>query len=438
MARSGSRYQSWGRYPKSEQTAEVAWNAADIGIGIAKLRGEGFLPFGNGCSYGDSCLAASGQLLDFGSLDSLISFDPATGKLVARPGARLGDISRIAMATGWGLPVTPGTSRVTLGGAVANDVHGKNHLKEGSFGHHISGLQLLRSNGEVIECSPEENTDWLYHTIGGLGLTGTITKIELALKRTPGPWLDVEPTRMEQLADYFALEQETGNEWEHRVAWIDCLAPKNSLGRGWYIRARSIADQRPVSSRINIPAPALPFSPLNSLTLKLFNNTIFHLGYRRGNSYRQDYMRFFYPLDSVSGWNRLYGPAGFQQYQCMVPNGDAEDVISELLSLIAAAGQGSFLAVLKRFGSRHAAGALSFPREGYTLALDFPNRQGLAELFQKMDDCVQAAGGALYPAKDAHMSPDFFRMAYPAWEQHEAMRDPAINSCFWQRMMDDI
>ncbi len=431
------KYESWGRYPHYPQQAETAWSYSQVNAGIAKLRGNGFLPYGNGCSYGDSCLAASGQLLNLGALDNLISFDRESGILVARPGIQLGEISRLTVPSGWMLPVTPGTQRVTLGGAVANDVHGKNHWTAGSFGHHVKSIELLRSNGKSLTCTDSENADWLYHTIGGLGLTGTMTQVEISLKRVSSPWLEVESIKMDKLSDYFELEQGTGNDWEHRVAWVDCLASGDNVGRGWYMRARHINDQQPMPSRKSIPAISLPFSPLNRHTLQLFNNCIYHLAYRNGVKH-VDYQKFFYPLDTVQGWNRLYGPAGFQQYQCVIPAGSAEDVFSELLSMIAATGQGSFLVVLKRFGSKNAAGALSFPREGYTLALDFPNRAGLDELFSQMDDCVQAAAGALYPAKDAHMQPDFFKMAYPAWEQHESMRDPAINSRFWQRMMEGL
>lgn len=431
-------YESWGRYPHHPQAGVLVRDEPALQERIHQLHHEGFLPFGHGRSYGDSCLAASGYLLNMQSWDHLLEFDRNTGILEARPGIKLSEISRIAVPAGWMLPVTPGTELISLGGAVANDVHGKNHLAEGSFGHHVLSFELRRSDGEVLVCSRNSNPQWFYHTIGGLGLTGVLTRIRLQLKSVPGPWLSTRSIKMHSLDDYFSLEQEHSAHWEHRVAWVDCLARGGHTGRGWYLLANPVEDQRPVPRKRSLVAPALPFSPLNRMSLKLFNQCIYHFSHRNQVNKRVDYQRFLYPLDHVHGWNRLYGTAGFQQYQCVIPVKHAHDTIRELLTMIAKAGQGSFLVVLKRFGGQEPAGALSFPREGFTLALDFPNRDGLDRLFHSMDACVRAASGALYPAKDAHMSAGFFRQAYPAWEEHEQLRDPVINSWFWKRVTEGV
>ena len=369
--------------------------------------------------------------------DNVLGFDSEQGILDARPGVLLGDISQFSIPSGWMLPVTPGTELVTLGGAVANDVHGKNHLTDGSFGHHVIDFDLLRSDGELLHCSPENNAQWFYHTIGGLGLTGVLTRIRVQLKRVPGPWFTTRSLRMTSLTDYFTFEDEYASDWEHRVAWVDCLAKGNQTGRGWYLMANPAEHRQTLPARRQRSMPPVPFSPLNKLSLTLFNELIYRFSNRHNLEKLVDYKSFFYPLDHVSGWNKLYGSAGFQQYQCVIPPDSANDTIHELLGLIASAGQGSFLAVLKRFGNRPAAGALSFPREGYTLALDFPNKPKLQALFDAMDSCVRSASGAIYPAKDAHMSADFFQAAYPEWEQHEKMRDSAINSWFWKRVVTD-
>ena len=429
-------YMSWGRFPLHQQIGTVIRDQHHLQQQVQQRLSEGFLPFGNGRSYGDSCLASSGQLLHTLNWDNVLEFDREQGVLEARPGILLRDISRMTIPAGWMLPVTPGTELATLGGAVANDVHGKNHLTDGSFGHHVLGFELQRSNGDVLRCSPEENSQWFYHTIGGLGLTGVLTRIRVQLKAVPGPWFTTHAVRMGGLDDYFALEQEHASAWEHRVAWVDCLAKGRQAGRGWFLMANPTEGSRPIPKRRHLSTPALPFSPLNRLSLSLFNEVIYRFSNKDNARKVVDYQSFFYPLDHVYGWNRLYGPAGFQQYQCVIPPEAACDTIRKLLGLIAEAGKGSFLAVLKRFGDRPSAGALSFPREGYTLALDFPNSRGLEALFQSMDRCVQAVSGAIYPAKDAHMSAEFFHQAYPNWEQHEQLRDPAINSWFWQRMVN--
>ncbi len=428
------RYASWGLYPPLPQRAvRIDWRDA----GWPEVPGD-VLPRGNGRSYGDSCLSDGGTLVDVRGLDRFLDFDPATGRLACEAGVLLGDILELVVPRGWFLPVTPGTRLVTVGGAIANDVHGKNHHRRGSFGGHILSLELLRTDGQRIVCGPDLESEWFRATVGGLGLTGLITRAELQLVPVPGPWLEVESLRFRDLDAFFALAAESDRTHEYTVAWIDCLASGRDLGRGLFLRANHTeADRSPAK-----PPPALrvpftpPISPVNGLTLRLFNELYYRLP--RAERSVQHYLSYFYPLDSVLDWNRLYGPKGFVQYQCVVPPNTAPAVLRRILDLIAASGRGSFLSVLKMFGDIPGKGLLSFARPGATLALDFPfaGAPTLA-LLDELDGVVLEAGGAVYPAKDARMSGETFRRGFPGWREFEARRDPRVMSAFWRRVTAD-
>ena len=403
--------------------------------------GTTVLPFGNGRSYGDSCLNVGGALAQTRGLDRFIHFDRETGVLACEAGVLLADILRLAVPAGWFLPVVPGTCYVTVGGAIANDVHGKNHHHAGTFGRHVRRLELLRSNGERILCSPDENTGWFAATVGGLGLTGIVTWAELQLRPIAGPWLDIETIRFANLETFFALSAEAERDCEYTVAWIDCLGRGKHLGRG-ILQAANHAPQPGPSRlvgarRMAVPFP-LPMSLVNNVSLRAFNTVHYHRHSPRRRRSRHDYQSFFFPLDGILHWNRLYGPAGFYQYQCVVPTAAAHEATAELLETIARSGSGSFLAVLKRFGPLTSPGILSFPREGVTLALDFPNTGGpLEKLFESLDRIVIAARGALYPAKDGRMPPALFRSGYPRWREFLQYIDPACSSSFWRRTMEN-
>ncbi len=390
-----------------------------------------------GRSYGDSCLNPHGVLWRTTGLDHFASFDPATGLLACESGVLLRDIQRLAIPRGWILPVTPGTQLVTVGGAIANDVHGKNHHAAGSFGDHVQSLRLLRTDGTALVCGPTEQADWFAATVGGLGLTGIITEAQIQLQRVPGPWLATETVPYANLAEFFQLADASQADWAHTVSWIDCLKPE---GRGLFMRGNPVALSKPPA----LPqgrSLAMPFVPpvslVNRLTLWPFNQAYFQLKKRRAGAAVAHYEAFFYPLDNLLNWNRMYGPRGFYQYQSVVPREGGEQAVQAMLTAISKSGEGSFLAVLKTFGNRLPVGMMSFPRPGVTLALDFPNQGArTAKLFERLDAIVREAGGRLYPAKDACMTRDLLRSGYPRLQEFLPYRDPGISSAWSRRLMD--
>ncbi|WP_110949061.1 FAD-binding oxidoreductase [Pseudomonas bohemica] len=429
---------SWGRYPRVPQIAHACrWRgqALDSLQDIVHFHGS-TLPFGNGRSYGDSCLASSNQVLDLRLLDRIIHVDWQHGRVVAEAGTTLGEILSISIPNGWFLSVTPGTQFATIGGAIANDVHGKNHHLRGTFGNHLLRFGLQRHDQPMLCCSRTENADYFAATIGGLGLTGVVTWAEIQLMPIQASGIDSTATRFGNLAEFFTLSAEHDHKHEYSVAWVDCLATARQAGRGVFI----VGDHTKygpleVDRRTKLRVPATPpFSLVNNWSLRAFNVAYWHKHSDRPRNQIGSYDSFFYPLDRFVNWNRVYGRKGFQQYQCVIPSGVAEVAIQELLARIAASGQGSFLAVLKRCGNSASPGLLSFPLPGVSLALDFPQKHALHPLFERLDDIVREAGGRLYPAKDAHMSGSDFRRAYPAWERIEALRDPILMSRFWKRV----
>ncbi|MBM3547586.1 MAG: FAD-binding oxidoreductase [Alphaproteobacteria bacterium] len=426
-------YASWGLYPKLPQRA-VALSWRDQAF--PAVAGE-VLPRGNGRSYGDSCLTDNGTLIDACGLDRLIAFDPASGRLTCEAGVLLRDILAFAVPRGWFVPVAPGTQLVTVGGAIANDVHGKNHHRRGAFGHHLLSFELLRSDGRRIRCTPDGETELFQATIGGLGLTGLIVSAELQLMPVKGAFFDVETIRFDDLGSFFALSADSDGTHEYTVAWIDCLARGGALGRGIFTRANhaSSGGCRAPGAPRRIPLTP-PISPINGLTLRAFNELYYRLPRPRRSL--QHFQSFLYPLDSLLDWNRLYGPRGFLQHQCVVPPASAPHAMRAILGAIAEAGTGSMLAVLKVFGSAPGRGLVSFARPGTTLALDFPfGGASTLALLDRLDRIVMEAGGAVYPAKDARMSSEAFRRGFPDWQKLEAMRDPKVMSAFWRRVTAD-
>lgn len=394
------------------------------------------LPYGNGRSYGDSCLAASDQVLHLRTLDRFIAVDWEQGTVRAEAGVLLAEILAAAIPHGWFLPVTPGTQFATLGGAIANDVHGKNHHVRGTFGRHVRAFGLLRHGEDLLTCSPAENAALHAATVGGLGLTGVITWAEIQLMPIRSSRIDSTVVRFAGLAEFFALSAELDERHEYSVAWIDCLAAGRNTGRGVFIVGDHAAEgplQVGARSRLDVPLTP-PISLINNLSLRAFNEAYWRAHPKERTRRQVDYEPFFYPLDRILHWNRIYGRKGFQQYQCVIPDAAAPAAMQELLGAIAASGQGSFLAVLKRCGDMTSPGLLSFPLPGTSLALDFPQKAQLAPLFTRLDAIVREAGGRLYPAKDAHMSGSDFRRAYPRWEELEGLRDRTLMSRFWKRV----
>ena len=424
---------SWGRLSHDAHDVRVLHERGAL---AEQLRGSTpGLAYGMGRSYGDVCLNPGGTLWRTTGLDRFIHLDQHTGVLECEAGVTLRDIQRIGLPRGWMLPVTPGTQMVSVGGAIANDVHGKNHHLVGSFGDHVRHLVLQRTDGSVIECGPGLRPDWFAATVGGIGLTGVIVRATLQLRASAGPWLAADTVPYGDLAEFFTLADASEADWEHTVSWIDCLAPR---GRGLFMRANPVAAGRTAPAR---PAPRTmplvpPVSLVNALSLRPFNTAYYHLT-RRGPSPRLvDYQSFFYPLDNLLEWNRMYGPRGFFQYQSVVPRAVGADAIKEMLGAIASSGQGSFLAVLKTFGDRQAPGMLSFAQPGATLALDFPNRGAATlALLDRLDAIVRAARGRIYMAKDARMPRDLFEAGYPRLAEFLQYRDPGISSAMSRRLI---
>ena len=421
---------SWGRLSASPHEVVELANRESVAHDIA-ARGPG-IAYGMGRSYGDSCLNPDGVLWTTTGLDRFIAFDAETGRLTCESGVLLRDIQHLAIPRGWMLPVVPGTQLVTVGGAIANDVHGKNHHQTGTFGDHVLGLRLVRTDGEVIDCGPELRREWFAATVGGIGLTGLIVQAELQLRRTVGPWLEAETVAYVGLDEFFRLSDTSHPEWEHTVSWIDCTSTVEA--RGLFMRAKPASGvDRPLPADRRFAMPLTPpFSLVNRLTLRPLNSLYYGLGRWRTGRHIVPYRPFLYPLDGILDWNRMYGPLGFFQYQCVVPERDA---IREMLDAISRSGEGSVLAVLKTFGEQRPSGLLSFPMPGVTLALDFRNHARTTFLFERLDAIVAAAGGRLYLAKDARMKRPMFEATYPGLSAFAAYRDPGMSSAMSRRLM---
>lgn len=426
---------SWGRLSAPLHEVQPLRDLQSAPRQIAAAGPPG-LAHGMGRSYGDVCLNPHGRLWTTRGLDHFISLDRQTGRLVCEAGVLLREIQDLTLPLGWALPVTPGTQLITLGGAIANDIHGKNHHVQGTFGHHVVGLTLARTTGELIECGPGLNAEWFTATVGGMGLTGVILQAEIQLRRVHGPWLESESIPYTQLHEFFSLADESEAAWEHTVSWIDCITPGQN--RGIFMRANpaSVPTGPLPPVRVRTMPLVPPVSLVNPFTLRPFNAAYYHLNKRRSGRRPVHYRPFFYPLDNLQEWNRLYGPRGFYQYQSVVPREAGEAITREMLGEIRRSGEGSFLAVLKTFGTKPSLGLMSFPMPGVTLALDFPNRGGQTRrLFERLDAIVHAAGGRLYPAKDSAMPRDLFRSGYPRQDEFSTFRDPGIRSGLSQRLL---
>jgi FAD/FMN-containing dehydrogenase len=429
--------ESWGRFPRSRsELIPLSWR--DQYIPFDQMGGS-FLPYGMGRSYGDLCLNDGNAVLATRGLDKVIAFDDRSGRLIAEAGITFDAILRLAIPRGWFLPVTPGTRFVTLGGAIANDVHGKNHHRAGAFGHHVIRFQLRRSDGSRLLCSAAENSDWFRSTIGGLGLTGLIEWAEVQLKPIVNSWMDAETIRFGDLDEFYALTSTAEENSEYLVAWVDSLSIRR-LGRGVLIRGNHNADRRrtelrpPGEQRLTVPG-VVPINLLNRFTIKLFNTAYYRAKSAQRKPSLINFEPFFYPLDAIGSWNRLYGPGGMLQWQALIPL-SSSDATREILSAAARSGSGSFLTVMKVMGNHPSAGVLSFSGRGLTIAFDFPNSAGLMKVLSRLDDIVAEAGGRLYPAKDARMSGSNFRRFYPQWQTLLPYVDPRFSSSFWRRVTE--
>jgi FAD/FMN-containing dehydrogenase len=434
-APSTPRILSWGRYPKAvhRYLHRPAWNDQLSEI-LKAAEPRSLLPFGLGRSYGDSCLNAGRDLVDCHRLNRILGFDESTGVVRCESGVTLADILDVFLPKGWFPSVTPGTSFVTVGGAIANDVHGKNHHCAGTFGAHVHQIALHRSDSGLIFCSSQENPEMLRATVGGLGLTGVIAWADIQLKRVAGPWIDGESIPFESLQTFLDLSHASNDHFEYTVAWLDCFAGKDP--RGIFFRGNHAPSRgKPFRPKRGPKLPfALPPWILNRYSVHAFNTAYYALHAVKKHRAIVAYDSFFYPLDSIRQWNLLYGKQGFLQYQCVIPEKNLE-AFEELLDRIARSGMGSFFVVLKQFGSAPPAGMLSFPRPGLTITLDFAMRgERTLTLMRSLDEVVQESGGALYPAKDARMSPILFETSFPRWRSFVPYIDPKMSSSFWRRV----
>jgi FAD/FMN-containing dehydrogenase len=434
-------YECWGRFPKVIHLGEIVPPSVDKVHSSINSVNSSILPRGLGRSYGDCCLNENGYLLSTRWLNKFYTFDSNTGYLRCESGVTLDDILQLFVPRGWFLPVTPGTKFVTIGGAIANDVHGKSHHRTGTFGNLVTRFELQRSDGTRILCSRDTNADWFKATIGGLGLTGVILWAEFALKPISSSFIKMESIKFNDLNEFFQVSKESEQNYEYFVSWLDCLGSRDGV-RGILMRGNhSGSHDEHESKRIHnhskwkiFPFDAPSFLLCTS-TIKLFN---FIYYYKQRKKYQKSNVRydpFFYPLDSIQNWNKMYGKNGFLQWQCVIPCKDKKEVLKIIVGEIAKSKLGSFLTTLKEFGNIPTEGLLSFPMPGVTLALDFPNNGArLFSLLDTLDSIIMDCGGRIYPAKDARMSRKTFQASYPEIQNFSNYIDTKFSSSFYRRL----
>jgi len=412
----------WGRMPRQTCRVWSPTSGQEIQAFLRKHDGETTIGRGLGRAYGDSSLNDAGSVTRCTRLDRFLAFDPETGVLHAEAGVSFAEIIDVFLPRGWFLPTTPGTKFVTVGGAIAADVHGKNHHRVGSFGTFVEGVEIIVGDGSTVSCSRHERSDLFYATLGGMGLTGVIVSARFRLVRVESAWITVRETRTRDVDHTLEVFARNDDSFEHSVAWIDCMARDKKLGRSVVMQGNH-ARQTDLSGNLAV-APlhrserrvkAVPFTPpvsvLSPSSVRAFNGLFYATHADR--SKLVDIDSFFYPLDAISGWNRLYGPRGFVQYQAFFPVDDSFAGLKSMLSVVSAAGAASFLAVLKTCG-RASGGMLSYLSPGHTLALDIPYQPGETEkLAATLDRILLDHGGRIYLAKDALTDAATFRAMYP-------------------------
>lgn len=416
----------WGRYPVIKSYLQRPEKVSSLTKILEQSKETSILVRGKGRSYGDAALNAVGSTILTERLNRMLSFDEQTGLLRCEAGVMMKEILETFVSRGWFPVVIPGTKFVTVGGAIAFDVHGKNHHRDGAFSRHLHSLKLILASGETVECSRNRNSKLFWATVGGMGLTGIITEAEFFLRRIPTAYIKTHSIKAKNLDEAVALFEQFEPEYQYSVAWIDCLATGKSLGRSILMFGNHASPEdlslkqqsKPfeVKPKGSLKVPFdFPAGLLNRFSMSAFNALYFAKQRSRQVRSVSDYDSFFYPLDFLWDWNRLYGKRGFIQYQCVLPTEVSREALRKILQLSSQKGWGSFLAVLKRLGPE--AGWLSFPMSGYTLALDIPMKPGLDRFLYQLDELVIEYGGRVYLAKDARLSAEAFRAMYPNFEQ---------------------
>ncbi|HVS83654.1 MAG TPA: FAD-binding oxidoreductase [Pyrinomonadaceae bacterium] len=412
----------WGRYPKANALTITSDNPDQV----VRSAADSLIARGQGRSYGDAAMLSQGLVMLTASLSRHWSFDRAKGLLTAEAGTTLAEILNSSATVGWFPSVVPGTKYVSLGGAVAADIHGKNHHRDGSFGAHVRELEIILADGERARCSPESRPELFWATIGGMGLTGIITEVTFDLIPVESPYVIVRHSKAVDLNAALALCDSEATDDQYTVAWLDCAARPRTLGRGVFmsghhasvnelpekLRHARIRKHREHKLRSDFPGWLL-----NSFTVGAFNQMYYQLQGSRSAPFACDYESFFFPLDRIANWNRMYGKRGFVQYQCVLPLSEAEKGLELLLAELARSERSSYLAVLKRFGPQ-GNGLLSFPMEGYTLTMDFPvSDAALFPFLDRLDRIVLEHEGRVYLAKDARLRPEVFSHMYPRLDE---------------------
>ncbi|MCK0097121.1 FAD-binding oxidoreductase [Yoonia sp. F2084L] len=426
----------WGNFPVHDVAMQTPRVVDEV---VSSVHAQDMIARGNGRAYGDSALNTHATVNMCG-LNRFIAFDADTGVLTAEAGVILGDVIAAMLPRGWFPWVTPGTKFVTLGGMVAADVHGKNHHGFGSFRHCVEWFDLCDAKGDVRRCSRTQNADLFDWTFGAMGLTGVILRVALRLRPVETGWIRQRTIAASDLGAVMALF-ETHAAATYSVAWIDCLATGKDLGRSLLMlgehasayetpaRLRAKTATMRQKRRLRVPA-LLPGGLLNRLTVRAFNAAYYRWGAHNAGSRIVDWDSYFYPLDAILGWNRIYGRKGFTQFQCVLPETSAHDGLEKILKQTALAGMGSFLAVLKRLGPQD--GPFSFPMEGFTLALDFPVSPATTRLIKKLEAITLEHHGRFYLAKDSHMSAETLRASDDRIADFTAMRDQLASTAVFR------
>jgi decaprenylphospho-beta-D-ribofuranose 2-oxidase len=420
----------WGRYPVETCHLYRPEKRSEVAAALAAGRQTSYIPRGLGRSYGDAALNKDGGVIWQVLLNRFLSFDSTSGELECESGVSLAEIIQYFLPRGWFLPVTPGTKFVTVGGAIAADIHGKNHHRDGSFSNFVRDLRLLVPSGDVLLCSPTQNPETFWATVGGMGLTGVIQSARLNLRRVDSAYVFVDYYRAANLEDVLTAMDVEDERYEYSVAWIDGLATGDHMGRSVLMRGNH-APARELPARVRQPLELktgtqhrllldFPSVALNKLTVKTFN-TVYYAVHHTARRQVVNFERFFYPLDAIDRWNRMYGKRGFVQYQIALPQAGGREGLRIILDRVTRSGRASFLAVLKRFGSA-GPGLLSFPLRGYTLALDIPAASGLVPFLHELDRMTLDYGGRIYLAKDALLRAEDFAAMYPQLESFRAIQ----------------